>query len=76
MRHAKIVSRLNGWGNSWSGIYVEEEDPNKGALPSWPRGQKGTKADLKRDASALALSETLKRFMVEKEDALAKRGDK
>jgi hypothetical protein len=57
-------------------IDVEEEGPTNGAIPSRPRGHKATKDGLKHDASTLALSETLKAMMADKEEALAKREEK
>jgi hypothetical protein len=69
-------SLKNGGGAASAVIDVEEEGPTKGALPSRPRGHKATKADLKPDASALALSKTLKAMMAEKEEALAKGDEK
>jgi hypothetical protein len=53
----------------------EEEAPSKGPLPSQPRGHKATKADLKCDASALALIETLETMMAE-EEAILRREEK
>jgi hypothetical protein len=47
-------------------IDLEEDDPNNSVLPSWLRGHKSNKADLKYDASAFALSETLKGFIAER----------
>jgi hypothetical protein len=48
---------------------------NKGlpnvALHKWTRGNKASKDDLKRDASALDFGETLKTIMAEKGEALA-----
>jgi hypothetical protein len=55
---------------------LEEEERNKGTLPGRPRGHKASKGDLKRDVAALALSETFKGYMAEKEEALAKRKEK
>jgi hypothetical protein len=39
-------------------LMVIEDDPNNSVLPSWLRGHKSIKADLKHDASTFALSET------------------
>jgi hypothetical protein len=64
-------SRMVGRGR---GFDLDEEDPGKGALPSRPRGQKATKADLKRDASALPLKKILQVMMDKKEEAIVKRG--
>jgi hypothetical protein len=43
----------------------EDKVPCHNAMPSHPRGHKSTKADLSREASAIALSETLKSMMAE-----------
>jgi hypothetical protein len=66
----------NGGGNAKLVIDLEEEGPNNGALPSLLRDHKATKADLRQDASALAISETLKGLMAMKEEALAKKDEK
>jgi hypothetical protein len=57
-------------------LYLEEEGPSNCALPSRQRGHKATKANLKHDASAFALSKTLKGLMAKKEEVLAKRDEK
>jgi hypothetical protein len=70
------ISIKNGRAHVAVDLDDEEEAPGKGSLPSWPRGHKATKTDLKRDASALALIETLKTMMVEKEEAILRREEK
>jgi hypothetical protein len=57
-------------------VDLEEEDGGKGTLPRRPRGHKAMASDIKRDAAALALSETLKGWMANKEEAIAKRDEK
>ncbi|KAK1644416.1 hypothetical protein QYE76_062221 [Lolium multiflorum] len=54
----------------------EDEDSGQKALPPRPRGHKATKAGLTREASALALSQTLEKIMVESQAVLAKRDEK
>jgi hypothetical protein len=66
----------NGGGVESTIIGLKEEGPNSGALPCRPRDHKATNANLKPDAFALALSETMKTLMVEKDEALAKRDEK
>jgi hypothetical protein len=63
-------------GKAPATVNLEEDDGEKGTLPHWPRGNKATKSDLKRDAAALALSETFKGWMVDKEEAIAKSEEK
>jgi hypothetical protein len=46
-------------GNATATVDLEEEDENKGALRS-AKGNKASKSNLKRDAIALAWSETFK----------------
>ena len=43
----------------------EDAAPGKNALPPRPRGQKSTKADLAREASAQALSDALAKIMAD-----------
>jgi hypothetical protein len=57
-------------------IDLAEEDPCNSALPSWPRGHKATIDNLKRDASTLAFSGTLKPMMADKEKDVVKRKKK
>jgi hypothetical protein len=51
----------------------EDYEPGQEALPPCPWGHKATKADLAREASALALSQTLKKIMAKSQATLAKR---
>jgi hypothetical protein len=56
---------------------MAKTDPQeKKSLPSRRRGRKSTKVDLKRDALALTLSETLDTMMAQTEEAPAKRDEK
>jgi hypothetical protein len=57
-------------------VDLEEEGGDKGILPRWPRGHKAMASDIKRDATALALSETFKGWIANKEEAIAKREEK
>jgi hypothetical protein len=43
----------------------EHDAPGQNALPSRSRGKKSTKANLAREASALALSEALKAMLTD-----------
>jgi hypothetical protein len=52
----------------------EDDDPGQKALPPHPQGHKATKANLAREASALALSQTLEKIMADTQAALTKRG--
>jgi hypothetical protein len=54
----------------------EDDEPGQKALPPRPRGHKATKADLAREASSLAFSQTLEKIMAKSQAALAKRGEK
>jgi hypothetical protein len=56
-------------------VDLNDEGPPNDALHKRPKGNKASKADLKRDVSALAFGETLKNLMAEKE-ALAKTDEK
>jgi hypothetical protein len=69
-------SLKNGGSNISSATNLKEEDPNNGAIPSWQRGHKITKADLECGASTLAISETLKGLMAKKEKAVTRRDEK
>jgi hypothetical protein len=71
LTYASYKKRLKN-GNASATIDLEEEDGNKGALTGRPRGNNAYKSDLKRDVTALALSETFKGWMAKKEEALAK----
>jgi hypothetical protein len=64
IRPTRRVSRMVG-GSASTVIDVEEEGPTNGVLPSQPKGHKATKAELKGDASTIALIGTLKLMMVE-----------
>jgi hypothetical protein len=57
-------------------VDIEEEDNDKPTLPKRPRGHKATTSDIKKDAAALALSETFKGWMADKEEAIAVREEK
>jgi hypothetical protein len=52
-------------------VDVEEEDDDKPTLPKRSRGHKATTSDMKKDVVALALSETFKGWMANKEEAIA-----
>jgi hypothetical protein len=54
-------------------IDIEDEDGDKVTLPRRPRGHKATPADMKKDVAALALSETLKGWIPNKEEAISMR---
>jgi hypothetical protein len=54
-------------------VHGEDYAPGQNALPSRPRGQKSTNADLVREASALALSERLEKMMSASQNTMAKR---
>jgi hypothetical protein len=52
----------------------EQETPGEdGAYVKCPKGHKASKTDLRREASALALGNTLKSVFTDKEEASAKR---
>jgi hypothetical protein len=54
-----------------------EEVPGKGgAYKDWPRGHKPSKTDLHRQASSIALENTLKSVFVNKKEASAKRDER
>jgi hypothetical protein len=57
-------------------VDVEDNDPGQKALPPRSRGHKATKADLTREASALAVSQTLEKFMADSQATLVKRDEK
>jgi hypothetical protein len=67
---------LNNGNASRPLISKRKKEKKKCALPGRPRGNKASKSDLKRDAATLALSETFKGWMTEKEETLDKREDK
>ncbi|KAK1602805.1 hypothetical protein QYE76_037780 [Lolium multiflorum] len=62
---AYMANVKNGTPGVTMTIDGEEEVPSHNAMPSHPRGHKSTKADLSREASSIALSETLKSMMAE-----------
>jgi hypothetical protein len=54
----------------------EQETPDEGgAYAKCPKGHKASKTDLRREASALALGNTLKSVFADKEEASAKRDE-
>jgi hypothetical protein len=57
-------------------LVVDGDEPWQKALPPCPWGHKATKADLAREASTLALSQTLEKIMAGSQAALAKRDEK
>jgi hypothetical protein len=60
-------------GKAPATVDIEDEDGDKTTLPRRPRGHKATASDMKKDAAALALSETFKGWMADKEEAIAVR---
>nr|XP_051202675.1 uncharacterized protein LOC127316318 [Lolium perenne] len=54
----------------------EDDDQGRPALPSRPRGHKATKADLQREAQALAFTMSMEKMMADNRAALAARDDK
>jgi FtsZ-binding cell division protein ZapB len=63
-------------GKASATVDIEEEHGDKDTLPRRPRGHKATSSDIKREATALALSETFKGWMFDKDEAIAKREEK
>jgi hypothetical protein len=63
-------------GKAPASVDVEEEDDDKPTLPKRPRGHKAMTSDMKEDDAALALSETFKGWMADKEKAIAVREEK
>jgi hypothetical protein len=57
-------------GKAPASVDVEEEDDDKPTLPKRPRGHKATTSDMKKDVVALALSETFKGWMADKDEAI------
>jgi hypothetical protein len=57
-------------------VDLEGDDGDKGTLPVRPRGHKATHSDLKHDVVALVLSEIFKGWIVDKNEAIAKREKK
>jgi hypothetical protein len=62
---AYMANVKNGTPGVTMTIDGEDKVPCHNAMPSHPRGHKSTKADLSREASSIALSETLKSMMAE-----------
>ena len=54
----------------------EEKAPGENAHVRRPRGQKATKADLAREASAMAMAEALKSILANSQEAMAIRDEK
>jgi hypothetical protein len=54
---AYLVSIKNGGAGVAVAVNDKEEAPGQNAIPYQARGHKANKADLKREASALALSD-------------------
>jgi hypothetical protein len=52
---------------------LEDGGPSKDGMAPWPRGHKASKQDLPREASSIAMKNTLRTVMAEKEEANAKR---
>jgi hypothetical protein len=63
-------------GRAPASVNVEEEDDDKPTLPKRPRGHKATTSDMKKNAAALALSETFKGWMAKKEEDITVREEK
>jgi hypothetical protein len=64
------ISFINGGCNNMGVVYLDGEGPSNDSLHKQPVVSKASKADIKRDASAL-VGLTLKNLMVEKEEAPA-----
>jgi hypothetical protein len=60
-------------GKTLAIVDIEDEDDDKVTLPRRPRGHKATASDMKKDAAALAWSETFNGWMADKEEAIAVR---
>jgi hypothetical protein len=54
----------------------EDDDHGRQALPPRPRGHKATKADLAREAQAIAFTQSLEKMMADNQAALAARDEK
>ncbi|KAK1663471.1 hypothetical protein QYE76_051630 [Lolium multiflorum] len=54
----------------------EDDEPGQKALSPRPWDRKATKADLAREALALALNQTLEKIIAESQSVLAKRNEK
>jgi hypothetical protein len=55
---------------------IEDDNSDKATLPHRPRGHKAMASDMKKDTTALALSESFKGWMANKEEAIAVREEK
>ncbi|KAK1616861.1 hypothetical protein QYE76_022378 [Lolium multiflorum] len=73
---AYLVSIKNGGAGVAVAVNGKEEAPGQNAIPYRARGHKATKAGLKREASAVALSDTPHEMMTETKEAMAKRDKK
>jgi hypothetical protein len=71
-----MINVKNGRAGMAVAVDDEDEASGKNALPSRPKGHKSTKTDLKRNASALALRDTLKTMIDETQEALSNRDEK
>jgi hypothetical protein len=60
-------------GKTLPTIDIEDEDGDKVTLPRRPRGHKAMANNMKKDATALAWSETFNGWMADKEEAIAVR---
>ncbi|KAK1589989.1 hypothetical protein QYE76_017865 [Lolium multiflorum] len=54
----------------------EDDDHGRQALPPRPRGNKATKADLAREAQAIAFTQSMEKMMAENHAAMAARDEK
>jgi hypothetical protein len=63
-------------GKAPATVDLEEEAGDKGTLPHRPRGHKAKASDIKRNADALPLSNTVKGWMAKKEKASGKSEEK
>jgi hypothetical protein len=59
-----------------SAIDLEDGGPSKDGMAPRPRGHKASKQDLPREASSIAMKNTLRTVMADKEEANAKRDDR
>jgi hypothetical protein len=71
-----LVHIKNGAASVAVAVDGEEEAPGQNDLPSRPRGHEATNTNLKREALALALSETLQKMMADTQDAMPKMDEK
>jgi hypothetical protein len=55
---------------------IEDDDGDKATLPRRARGHKAMASDMKKDTAAVALSESFKGWMADKEEAIAMREEK